>query len=416
MSVSDVKRGVVSREALRGWEVLRTAARALQVVVLWREGARSGSWMRSRKAMALLFAAILSESLFPVGAQERTVSVFGWGDYIDPKVIEDFSKETGIKVTYDAYDSTEELERQLEAGKTGFDLVIVPADILRKQGAAGLYQKLDKSKLPNSKNLSPEVMARLEAYDRGNQYAVNYMWFTAGIAYNADKINKVLGDAAPYRLHDGSSAPSASWGALFRLDNLKKFASCGVMVLDSGGDMFALALIYLKGDPAIVRWSDFKNAAELLKIMRRNVKKFDSTGYADALVNGDICLAAGYSVDSLRARERTQEADNGVEIGYVIPKEGSLILLDNLAIPKEAPRVAEAYQLMNFLLRPDIAARNASFTRLASGVLAAKSANSKGNVAQSSDAVMQRLFTAPNYSPPLQKAIQQEWSRIKAGK
>lgn len=376
--------------------------------------------MKSSLATILLVLFGFCGGLSVAAAQERIVSIYGWGDYVDPKVIEDFTKETGIRVTYDSYDSTDTVEKRLSPGKSGFDVVIVPGEVLRRQIAAGLYQKLDKTKLPNVKNLWPEVMARLQAYDPGNQYAVNYTWFTAGIAYNTEKVSEILGDDAVVALSGASRSPLSSWGFLFRLDNLKKFGGCGVTVLDSGEDLFAIALIYLKGDPATMRWSDFKRASELLGIMRRNVKKFDSTEYADALASGDICLALGYSVDSFRARARAEEAGNGVEIGYAIPREGSLISLDNLAILKDAPHVAEAYALIDFLLRPEIAARNANFTHVASGILAAKAALDKDTAGDMGiypdDAMMQRLYAPPAYDPALRKIIQREWSRIKMGK
>jgi putrescine transport system substrate-binding protein len=342
------------------------------------------------------------------------VSVYGWADYIDPKVIEDFTRETGITVSYDAYDSTAALEKRLAVGNGGFDVVIVPGEVLRRQ--SGHFQKLDKARLPNSKNLWPEVMTRLEAFDPGNQYAVSYLWFTAGIAYNIDKVKESLGSTEAEDL----PAPLASWAALFQLDNLKKLASCGVVVLDSAEDMFALALIYLKGDPAVVHGSDLKRAAELLSVMRRNVKRFDPSSFADELASGDVCLAVGYSVDGLRASERAQEADNGVEIGYVVPKEGALIALDNLAILKDAPHLAEAYALINFLLRPEIAARNTDFTRLASGVLAARSTADRDIAANEwvypDASAMQRLVATPAYDGAVQKTMQHEWVRIKAGK
>jgi putrescine transport system substrate-binding protein len=369
--------------------------------------------MKNSLAALWLFGLCLCGQLLPAFGQEKTVSVYGWGDYIDPKVIEDFTKETGIKVTYDAYDSNEAFEARFLSGKAGFDVVVVPGPVLQRQIAVGLYQKLDKTKLPNSKNLWPEVMARLGVYDPGSQYAVNYMWFTAGIAYNVEKANELLGDAA-------ADASLNSWDILFKRGNLKKFAGCGITVLDSGEDLFAIALNYLKADPASMRPSELKRAGELLSGMRRDVKKFDSADFADALANGDICLGVGYSGDSFRARDRAREADNGIEINYAIPKEGTLISLDNLAIPKDAPHVEEAYAFIDFLLRPAIAARNTNFTHLANGVLASKSSIGKDiveNKAIYPDAAMlQRLFAVPNHDPAARKTIVREWARIKTGK
>jgi len=356
-------------------------------------------------------------SLALASAQEKVVNVYGWGDYIDPKVMEDFTRETGIKVTYDAYNSTASIEEAL-GGKTGFDVVIVPGRELPRRIATGQFQRLDKAKLPNSRNLWPEVMARLAVYDPGNQYAVNYLWFTMGLAYNVDKLKEVFGDAAADAWRGNESA--ASWDAIFRPESLRRFAGCGVMIPDNGEDMFAIALIYLKVDPASVRPSVIKWAAGYLNITSRKAKTFDSTGYADALANGDICLAVGSSAESFRARDRAREADSDVEIDFAIPKEGSLMLLDNLAIPANAQHVEEAYAFIDFLLRPEVAARNTNFTHIASGVLAAKAAIDarfgEDTPLYPGDSVMHRLFAAPYRDPAAQKTIGREWATIKAGK
>jgi len=357
----------------------------------------------------------------PAAANERRVSVYGFADYIDPKVIEDFTKETGIAVTYDAYDSPESLDTQVLSGESGFDAVIVPGRGLQRLIAAGRLQTLDKTKLPNSTKLWPEIMVRLSTYDPGNQFAVNYLWFTIGLAYNAGRLKDVLGDAAAAAWQGPPAGESlASWDILFRPENLRKFAGCGVSVLDSGEDLFAIALIYLKSDPSSTRPSLLKWAADVLTVMRHNAKKFDSAGYADALATGDICLALGQSVESFRARARAAEAGNDVEIDFAIPREGSLMLLDNLAIPAGAPHAEEAYAFIDFLLRPDIAARNTNYTHLASGVFAAKAAidpRIAGNTAlYPSDSVLHRLYAAPNRDPQSQKTIAREWARIKAGK
>ncbi len=380
-----------------------------------RTGPRTICKLHIKNSVAALwvFGLCLCGQLLPAFGQERTVSVYGWGDYIDPKIIEEFTKETGLKVAYDAYDSNEALEARLLTGKTGFDVVIVSGSVLQRQIAAGLYQKLDKTKLPNSEVLWPEVMARLGTYDPGNQFAVNYMWFTAGIAYNVERAEELFGDAA-------ADASLNSWDILFKPGKLKKFAGCGITVLDSGEEMFAIALNYLRANPASIRPSDLRLAVELLSGMRRYVKKFDSADFADSLANGDTCLGIGYSGDSFRARDRAREADNGIEIDYVIPKEGSLILLDNLAIPKDAPHVEEAYAFIDFLLRPAIAARNTNFTRRANGVLASKSSISKDVVENKSiypdAATMQRLFAVANRDPAARKTIIREWERIKTGR
>jgi putrescine transport system substrate-binding protein len=362
------------------------------------------------KALVSLFAAISCVACVNLAAAEdRVVNIYNWSDYVDPKVLEDFTKETGIKVVYDTYDANETLETRLLAGKTGYDVVVPSGTFLQRQIQASLYQKLDKTKLPNISNLWPAVMARLATYDPGNQYAVAYMWFTTGIAYNVDKVKERIGDA-----------PVNSWDLIFKPEKLKKFADCGVYVLDSPEDLMAVALNYLKLDPNSKKREDLRRAADLLRLMRHNVKKFHSSEYINALANGDICLAVGWAGDSFQARDRAAEAGNGVNIAYVIPKEGTLMSIDTIAIPKDAPHPEEAYAFINYLLRPDVAARNTKITNFASGVLAAKGLVTKeiaGNPAiYPDDETMKRLFTVTTYDQPTQKFVTSEWTQIKTGK
>jgi putrescine transport system substrate-binding protein len=358
--------------------------------------------------LAALLAGILASAL-AAGAEERLLNIYNWSDYVDPKVLEDFTKETGIKVVYDTYDSNETLETRLLAGKTGYDVVVPSGTFLQRQIQAGLYQKLDKAKLPNASNLWPEIMARLAVYDAGNQYAVAYMWFTTGIAFNVEKAKERLG-----------TMPINSWDIIFKPEILKKFADCGVYVIDSPEDLFAVALNYLKLDPNSKKREDLRRAADLLKVMRRNVKKFHSSEYINALANGDICLAVGWAGDTFQARDRAREAGNGVDIGYVIPKEGTLMSIDSIVIPKDAPHPDAAHAFIDYLMRPDVAARNTVVTHFASGVLAAKNLVAKeiaDNEATYPNAeTMKRLFTVTTFDQPTQKFVTSEWTQIKIGR
>ncbi len=342
-------------------------------------------------------------------AAERVVNVFNWSDYIDPKVLDDFTRETGVKVVYDTYDSNEILETRLLAGATGYDVVVPSATFLAREIAAGALQPLDMAKLPNSKNLWPEISAKLQRYDVGNKYAVDYMWYTTGIAYNVAKIKERIGDK-----------PITSWEQVLRPENLKKFADCGVYVIDSPEDIFSVTLNFLKLDPNSKNPDDIKRAEDHLAGLRRYVKKFHSSEYINALANGDICLAIGWSGDSFQARNRAREADNGVEIAYVIPQEGTLITLDALAIPKDAPHVEAAYLFIDYLMRPEIAARNTNATHFANGVGASRplvDASITGNSAiYPDDTTMKRLFavTAPDIA--LQRIVTRDWTRVKTGR
>jgi putrescine transport system substrate-binding protein len=365
--------------------------------------------MRSFGALlaAILFGAPLSAH--SALAADRVVHIYNWSDYIDAKALDEFTRETGIKVVYDTYDSNEILETKLLAGRTGYDVVVPSATFLQRQIQAGVYQPLDMSKIPNSKGLWPEVMKRLAVYDPGNRYAINYMWFTTGIAFNTEKIKQRLG-----------ARPVDSWDLVFKPENLRRVADCGVYVLDSPEDLFTIALRYLGLNPDTRKPEDIRKAAGLLAQMRPNVKKFHSSEYINALANGDICLAVGWAGDSFQARNRAQEAKNGVDVSYVIPKEGTLMSLDSFAIPKDAPHPAEAYAFIDFMLRPEIAARNTSITNFANSVIDSKPFIEKDVAANPAiypdAATMARLFTVAPYDAQTQRLVTREWTRVKTGR
>jgi putrescine transport system substrate-binding protein len=365
--------------------------------------------MMIKKGLRLALAASAITFGSAAGAAERVVNIFNWSDYIDPKVLEDFTRETGVKVVYDTYDSNEILETRLLAGNTGYDVVVPSATFLQRQIKAGVYQPIDKDKLTNAANIWPEIAARLARYDPSNQHAVNYMWFTTGVAYNVAKIKDRLGDK-----------PIASWEQVLRPENLKKFADCGVYVLDSPEDVFSVTLNYLKLDPNSKDANDVRRAADVIAGLRRYIKKFHSSEYINALANGDICLAIGWAGDSFQARNRAKEAGNGVEIAYVIPREGTLMSMDNLAIPKDAPHPAEAHLFIDYLLRPDVAARNTKVTHFANGVQNSRALVDQeivGNPAIYPDeATMKRLFTVTAPDQALQKIVTREWTRAKTGR
>lgn len=340
---------------------------------------------------------------------ERVVNIFNWSDYIDPRALEDFTRETGVKVVYDTYDSNEILETRLLAGSSGYDVVVPSATFLQRQIKAGVYRPLDKSKLKNIDNVWPEIAQRLARYDPSNAHAAPYMWFTTGVAYNVAKIKERIGDK-----------PIASWDQVLKPENLRKFADCGVYVLDSPEDMFSIALNYLKLDPNSKEPGDIRRAADLLSGLRRHIKKFHSSEYINALANGDICLAIGWAGDSFQARNRAREAANGVEINYVIPQEGTLMSIDSLAIPKDAPHPDEAHLFIDYLLRPEVAARNTKIANFANGVAASRPLVDKEiaeNPAIYPDAAtMKRLFTVTAPDQPLQKVVTREWTRVKTGR
>lgn len=350
-------------------------------------------------------------ALVPVAsaAQEKIINVYNWNDYIDPKVLDDFTRETGIKVVYDTYDNNEIVETKMLAGKSGYDIVVPSGPFLQRLIVAGVFDKLDKSRLPNTKHLWPDVARKLSVYDPGNQHAINYLWGTTGIAINVDKVKQRLGDV-----------PLNSWDLVLKPSVAEKLKDCGIYVLDAPEDVFPGVLRYLGVEPSSKNPNDIVKAADHLMKIRGLVRKFHSSEYINALAAGDICVAVAYSGDALQARKRAEEANNGVKIEYLIPKEGALMWFDSFVIPKDAPNKDAAYKFLDFMLRPDIAARNSNLVSYASGNLAAK-AEIKPEIINNpnvypDDKTFARLFTNTAYDDRVQKVVTRQWTRVKTGK
>jgi len=359
---------------------------------------------------AVAIAAVIALSSLSAVAQGRTVNFYNWSNYMAPGVLEDFTRQTGIKVVYDTFDANETLETRLLAGKSGYDVVVPTAYFLQRQIKAGVFQKLDKSKLPGLVNAWPAVTERLAVYDPGNQYAANYMWGTTGIGYNVKMAQKVL----------GADARIDSWDMVFKPENLAKFRDCGVHMLDSADDIFPAALSYLGLDPNSTRLDDLEKAAELLVKIRPSVRKFHSSEYLSSLATGEICLVVGWSGDILQARSRAGEANNGVEIGYAIPKEGAQMFFDNLAIPADAKNVSEAYELIDYLYRPEVAAKNSNFLSYANGNLASRKFIDPKILGDQNiypnQATLAKLFVITARDPATQRIINRLWTRVKTGR
>ena len=360
----------------------------------------------------VLAVTLLAPAIAPAQS-ERVVNVYNWSDYIDPTVIEAFTKETGIKVRYDTFDANETLETKLLAGKSGYDVVVPTGYFLQRQIAAGVFQKLDRSKLPNLGNAWPEITQKLAFYDPGNQYAVNYMWGTTGIGYNVRKMHDIL----------GAGATIDSWDVVFKPEQLAKFKDCGIHMLDSVDDIVPAALHYLGLDPNSTQEKDLDKAAALIAKIRPYVRKFHSSEYLNALASGEICFVVGWSGDIKQAQKRAAEAKtaagNGVEIGYAIPKEGAQMFFDNLAIPRDAPHVAEAHAFIDYLLRPEVAAKNTDLVQYANGNLASQKLIDKAVLEDKTvypdTATMAKLYTISAHDQKTQRLLNRMWTRIKTG-
>ena len=342
-------------------------------------------------------------------ASEPVLNVYNWSDYIQPAVLADFERQYGIHVNYDVFDTNEILETKLLTGHTNYDLVVPSGAFLERQLQAEVYRKLDKSLLPNLKNIDPQVARAAAVYDPGNQYSVDYTWITSGVGYNTADVKARLPDA-----------PVDSWRMLFDPSIVSRFRDCGVSILDAPSEVVATVLILLKKNPNSDSFDDLKAAEQVLHAMRPYVRYVDSSGYIDKLANGDICLAMGWSGDVKQAHDRAEEAGKGVDLSYNIPAEGAISNYDVLAIPADAPHVRNAHLFINFLLRPDIAARNSNLIKYANSVSVSLQPLDPGvrndPGVYPPDAVRARLTPERARPADYQRRLTRMWTRFKTGK
>ena len=280
-------------------------------------------------------------------AESKTLNVYNWSDYIAEDTIANFEKETGIKVVYDVYDGNETLEAKLLAGSSGYDVVFPSArPFAEKHIAAGIYADLDKAALTNWSNNNPGILTSLEAIDAGNAKLAPYMWGTTGIGYNVKKVREIL----------GPDAVLDSWSMIFDPAIAGKLAKCGIAVLDDPEDAFTSALLWKGLDPKVSDAASLEAVKAAFMATRPNITYFHSSKYITDLANGDICVAMGYSGDVFQARDRAEEAKNGIEIAFVIPKEGAARWVDVMAVPADAPNKANAMKFINYMMKPEVAA------------------------------------------------------------
>ncbi|MHA3915448.1 polyamine ABC transporter substrate-binding protein [Halovulum sp. GXIMD14793] len=359
-----------------------------------------------KSALPLSVAAILAAS--PLAAQ-KVLNFYNWSDYIAEDTIEKFEAETGIKVNYDVYDSNEVLEAKMLAGSSGYDLVVPTSEFLQRQIAAGAYQPLDKSKLPNLANMDADLMSAAAAYDADNAHSVIYMWGTTGIGYNVGAVQERL----------GADTPIDSWALVFDPEVSAKLADCGISLLDAPTEMLMAAMNYADVDPRSTDAADLEKGAEVLEAVRPNIRYFHSSQYITDLANGDICVAVGWSGDIFQAQARAAEAENGVEVGYIIPKEGALQWFDMMAIPVDAPNAEAAHKFINFVMDPQITADITNYVwyanaNTASLPLVDEEITSDPGIFPTPEA-KENLWAAQVYNARTDRVITRLWTRVKTG-
>lgn len=367
--------------------------------------------MKLKHLCRVTLLAALASTAIGAHAQAQRVNFYNWSDYIAEDTLPNFTKETGIEVTYDVFDTNEVLEAKLLAGNTGFDVVVPGSDFMGRQIQAGAFLELDKSKIPNLAGLDPAIMKLLEDKDPGNKHGVPYMWGTTGIGYNVAKVKAALGE----------NAPVDSWDLIFKPENLSKLAGCGVAFLDSPTEIFSTALNYLGMNPNSMDPKDYSGpATDLMLKIRPHITYFHSSKYINDLANGDICVAVGWSGDILQARDRAAEAGKDVVIDYRIPKEGAQMWFDILTIPKDAKHPENAHKLIDYLLRPQVMADISNYVAYANAVPASKEfideeiLNDPGIFP--SDETAAKLFTAKPLPQDVSRVVTRSWTRVRTGR
>jgi putrescine transport system substrate-binding protein len=337
------------------------------------------------------------------------VRVYNWSDYIDESLLEKFEEETGIELIYDVFDSNEVLETKMLAGNSGYDVVVPTGTFLQRQIAAGAFQKLDKSKLPNLDNMWDVISDRTAKYDPGNEYSINYMWGTTGLGVNEPAVKEILGE----------DAPVSSWDLILDPANAEKLADCGIHMLDAPAEMIPAALNYLGEDPDSHDPDVIARAEEVLGPVRPHIQKFHSSEYINALANGDICVAVGWSGDVLQARDRAAEADNGVEIAYYAPDEGAQMWFDQMAIPVDAPNPEGAHEFLNFIMDAQNMATASNYVYYANGNKASQQYLNEDVIGDTAiypdEAALDNTFTTTPYPVRVQRVVTRLWTKIKSG-
>jgi len=356
-----------------------------------------------------LIAVLIAFSAIAFATEEKVVNVFNWSDYIAEDTLALFEKETGIKVVYDVFDSNEVLETKLLAGSSGFDVVVPSNSFLGKQIKAGVFMELDRSKLPNHGNMDKVIMKLLTSIDEGNRRAIPYMWGTTGFGYNVDKIKAILGD----------DAPIDSWDMLFDPKYVSKLKQCGVSMLDAGSEILPIALNYLGLNTNSLKKKDYDATAKLMKDIRPYITYFHSAKYINDLANGDTCIALGWSGDIIQAQTRAVEAKNGVDIAYVIPKEGAPLWFDMMAIPKDAKHPNNAHKFVNFIMKPAITAGISNYVAYANANKASYPLIDKAIIEDEgifpNEETKKNLFMAIPLPLKVDRIINRTWTKIKTG-
>jgi putrescine transport system substrate-binding protein len=362
-----------------------------------------------RALLLLAMAAPIGCGSAHKGPEQKVLNVYNWADYIGKDTLAKFERASGIKVIYDTYDADETLEAKMMAGDSGYDVVSTSTDFFSRQIKAGIYQPLDRSKLPNWKNLDPEVLAVEAEADPGNRYAMPYLRHVNGFAYNVDMIKARMPDA-----------PLDSLDMIFKPQIIARFADCGVSFLDQPEDVLQLALNYLHLDPNTTDPADYKRAEQLLLSVRPYIRAFDSSEYMNGLGNKEFCISMSWSGDYAAAQARARAAGIDVHLAFTVPKEGANASFDALLIPADAPHPQAAHQFLNFILEPQIIAEITNEIHYGNDNLASNPYVDpqilNDPAIYPTPQMRSRLYEAAEVNPALERIRTRTWTRIKTAR
>lgn len=363
-----------------------------------------------RKALKLAASSTLLAMPFVhrAKAEDAILNVYNWADYIGETTIEDFQKATGIAVTYDTYVSTDEMQAKMLAGSTGYDVVVMAGLSLPRFVAAGIYEKLDKSKLPNFKNMDPAILQIAQGFDPGNEYGLIYMWGTVGITYNLDMVKERLPDA-----------DLESLDTILKPENAAKLADCGISILDESTDVIPLIAAYLGRPRDSYTPEDMEAVKAAFAKIRPHVRAFDSANYLNLIPNKELCVINSWSGDYSTAKARAAEAGVELNLGYFVPKTGAPAWVDMLCIPADSQRKDNAYKFLNYLMEPEVIAKCTNFTNYANGNLASKPFVAPAVLANPAvypdAAIMSRIYTLKPLKEENDRTLTETWTAMKAG-
>jgi putrescine transport system substrate-binding protein len=340
--------------------------------------------------------------------EERVLNIYNWADYIAPDTVANFEKEYGIRVHYDVYDSTEVVEAKLLAGSTGYDVVMHSTRYSARLIPIGVYQTLDRDKLPLWENLDPWVLKVMDGYDPGNRYGMPYMWGSTGYAINVDLVKARMPDA-----------PLGSAAMLFDPEIVAQFADCGVSLLDEPTDVIPMVLQYLGHDANSLKPEDIAEAEAQLKRVRPYVRYFSSARMLNDLPNREVCIAMSWSGDYAQAMARAKEVGADVNLAYYVPREGALYWFDGVFIPVDAPHPDNAHLFLNYLLRPEVIGAISNETHYANAnmlsfpFMLTEVANDPATYPPQEE--KDRAVTGYLVGPKDERRRTRAWSRVKTG-